>query len=783
MKRIQKHHTRFWHSASSFVQTMHRLLASRLRPLHICPSIGRIRSQPFRIIGRCHIAASFSTTRVFASADASTSQTTSNPTSSKSNADNPTDKANAAGSTPSGASETTDATKTETKRLWDLGFRGLWKEWKTIIRSANPRNTMREFIAGITVPMVSIPVALGSAVISGVPPHLALAAAVIGGTGAALFGGTRIAVTGPATGMAFALSPIIQSQGLDALIAASLCAGGLQIVSGMLGGGSIMRSVPLPVLWAFPTGVGAALFISQLSRAVELPPLTEMAHRISALLVDPTHPATSFLEAVNVVCHEFNASAGLMAAVSFAICTLVPRRFPRFPVPITTVAAFTLLHYGLQFPVMTLTIPEQFFDITVALPTIDLHDTHGLTLLIQNSILVFTLSSMQSLLTSRALEKIVSTRYDANQELIGQGISNVCCGLFGALPVTSLIVQSTMNYMSGAQTRMASIFAAGTIAASALVIYPFISYIPIPALIGSLLSVAYRMMSGGLKEISRLRAICTPSTAVYGISGVSVMAVGVTQGVLLGLSSAVSMEAIRSMLAQHFQFHYRISPFMLPPNTLPPQQPQSPPVIPPLMPTTPQSSIPDTTTILTAAHHSVVLSGSITFWSATKIAHLFEQLTSTAFVDSAAASAQSLGLLPPSPFGILPQKAAGRIPIVFNGKDIRRVDVTAAQQMMDLICECTNIKESKKTEAERTAEQAAGRWVVVLKKPEYSVWLLDWPTEVLAAMKHFDNYKLLDRIVIRSDQTRSSPPPTSSTTAASQDSAQIPSLPPPHTKA
>jgi SulP family sulfate permease len=132
-------------------------------------------------------------------------------------------------------------------------------------------------------------------------------------------------------------------------------------------------------------------------------------------------------------------------------------------------------------------------------------------------------------LTSRALEKIVQTRYDANQELIGQGISNICCGLFGALPVTSLIVQSTMNYMSGAQSRLSSMFAAATIAASALVIYPFIAYIPIPALIGSLLSVAWRMMSSGVVEMRKLRRMCIPSFGVYTLSGSAVMSVGVTQ--------------------------------------------------------------------------------------------------------------------------------------------------------------------------------------------------------------------------------------------------------------
>jgi carbonic anhydrase len=407
----------------------------------------------------------------------------------------------------------------------DLGVRQLLPEWRRLFAWQHLRS---DLVAGLTVACAAVPLSLAIALASGVPPAVGLLTAIVGGIACALFGGTPLAVSGPAAAMAVLVASIVERHGLPGLLIAGLGCGLLQLVAGVTGLGKLARFVPVPVIVGFTTGIGAIILIGQLPRALGLPP-PDQSHVFDVLahIGDEMHQARPYAVALSV-------SAAL-------ICLLLPKVLRRVPAPLVAVVLPTLAVVLLGLPVPVIG------DIPRSLPPPSLPGLPPLAslgALLGSTLAVFALASLETLLSSTSIDKLAGgPRHDPDQEMIGQGLGNLASALFGGLPVTGVIVRSALNVQAGGRTRRAALVHALLLMAMVLFLAPLIGRIPLAALAGILLVVALRMLNVAeflhLWRTSRAEGlVCLATFAV-------IVLFDLIAGVQVGLAAAFLIAAVR----------------------------------------------------------------------------------------------------------------------------------------------------------------------------------------------------------------------------------------------
>lgn len=401
---------------------------------------------------------------------------------------------------------------------WDLGVRKLLPQWRQLFSS---KDWVADSVAGTTVALVAIPLSLAIALASGVSPGTGLITAIVAGIVCALFGGTPLAVSGPAAAMTILIADVVEKFGVTGLILICLIAGVMQLISGIMGLGQLSRYVPLPVIAGFTAGIGVIILIGQLPRAFGLEPPPE-SHIFDVF----SHIQQYF--------HEINITCLLLVFLTIGIIRGLPKVFPRIPaiLPAVLVATGIVYFFNLSdVPVIgeiPRSLPAPRFP---AWPDVPFQD------LMFNAFIIYVLASLETLLSSSAIDKIArGPKHDSDQELIGQGLGNIAVSLFGGIPVTGVIARSVTNVRSGAKTRRSSIIHSILILLAVYFAAPFISYIPIVALAGVLFSIAFSMIS--YRDFKGLWLTSKWEAAIYAVTFFTIIFVDLLAGVQAGIIAA-----------------------------------------------------------------------------------------------------------------------------------------------------------------------------------------------------------------------------------------------------
>lgn len=388
-----------------------------------------------------------------------------------------------------------------------------------------------DIFAGLTVACVAIPLSLAIAMASHLSPGVGLTSAIIGGLIAAFFGGTRLAVTGPAAAMAVLIANCVETYGVAGLLIIGLICGILQIIFGLLRLGRFAKLVPLPVISAFTAGIGFIIFVSQLPKALQLPAPDQ--NHVLYVIKHIGHYITSM-----------EPMAFILAIITLIILKVLPKYFPKLPTPLIAVAIPTAIVYfcGMQDIKLVGTIPH-----SLSIPQMpDFTGIDDWKALISSALEVFALASLETLLSSSAVDNMgKGDLHNPNQELIGQGLANVGVTLFGGLPVTGVIARSTVNIVAGAKTRRSPIIHSVAIL---LVIYlcpKLIEIIPVAALAGILLSAAISMMN--MKELIEFWRTDKSEVAIYVSTFIMIVITDLIDGVKAGIIVAFIIVAIRML--------------------------------------------------------------------------------------------------------------------------------------------------------------------------------------------------------------------------------------------
>ena len=338
-----------------------------------------------------------------------------------------------------------------------------------------------DLLAGVTVGLVALPLAMAFGIASGVTPQAGLYTAVIAGFLISALGGSRTQIGGPTGAFVVIVAGIVARFGLSGLAMVTLMAGVILLVMGLTGLGTAVRYIPRAVVIGFTNGIAILIASTQIKdffglRTGAVP--SEFLPRMKLLLA---HAAT------------VNWSAAGLGLTTLAIVLFLPRLTGRIPSSIVALLVCTGAALVFHLPVET--IGTKFGGIPRGLPPFTIPDFHAehILPLIPSAFTVAMLAALESMLSAVVADGMTGDRHNPNVELVAQGVANIASPLFGGIPATGAIARTATNIRSGARTPVAGMVHALTLLAILLVAAPLAAYIPLATLAAVLFVVAYRM--------------------------------------------------------------------------------------------------------------------------------------------------------------------------------------------------------------------------------------------------------------------------------------------------
>ena len=369
------------------------------------------------------------------------------------------------------------------------------------LRGYTARRFTQDLIAGLTVGLVALPLAMAFAIASGVPPQAGLYTAVVAGFLISALGGSRTQIGGPTGAFVVIVAGIVVKFGLGGLALVGIMAGILLLMMGITGLGTAVKYIPRPVTIGFTNGIALLIASTQ----------------IKDFLGEKTPPVPSeFLARIRMLLHYVGTTRWqtvAVAATSLAIILLWPRLTKRVPGSIVALLLSTLVVAGFHLPIET--IGSKFGGIPQGFPHFALPSfqaAHILPLL-PSAFTVALLAAVESLLSAVVADGMSGDHHNSNVELVAQGVANIVSPLFGGIPATGAIARTATNIRSGALTPVAGMVHALTLLAILLVAAPLARFVPLAALAAVLFVVAYNM--GEWREIGTIVRLSKTDIAVW----------------------------------------------------------------------------------------------------------------------------------------------------------------------------------------------------------------------------------------------------------------------------
>src|ERR1700716_647076 len=359
-----------------------------------------------------------------------------------------------------------------------------------LLRGYDRHKFLSDLIAGVTVGLVALPLAMAFAIASGVLPQAGLYCAIVTGFLISALGGSKTQIGGPTGAFVVVVAGIIAKHGIDGLFMCTMMAGVLLVLLGVTGMGAMVKYFPRPGVVGFTNGIAILIASTQIRDLFGL----KMDH----VPGDFFHRMVAFANAANTISWQATAVALASLAV-MVLCLKYAKRVPgAIIVTFAATAAVTLLHLPVE------TIGTRFGGIPSGLPTLAMPNLHYdvFRQLLSPAFTVAMLGAIESLMSAVVSDRMSKDKHNPNVELMAQGVANIVSPLFGGLPATGAIARTATNARSGAKTPVAGMAHALTLLAILLFAAPMAKFIPLAVLSAILFVVAYNM--GEWREIPEL---------------------------------------------------------------------------------------------------------------------------------------------------------------------------------------------------------------------------------------------------------------------------------------
>ena len=351
----------------------------------------------------------------------------------------------------------------------------------TTLPNTTPALLGADLLAGLTVAMVAIPLSIAIAIASGAPPATGLITAIVGGFLISLLGGSRVQIGGPTGAFIVVVYGVIASHGYDGLVLATLMAGAILLLGGLLRAGDLIAHVPEAVINGFTIGIAVIIAASQINDLLGL--------GIAKVPAD-------FLEKMPALwAARANLSWPALVLGSATLLGIIAlrRAFPRWPGLIVAMAVASLAVVLLHLPIDTVQSRYGELPRHLPLPALPAISLARLLELLPSALTIAFLAAIESLLSAMVADRMIESRHRPNAELLAQGAANIGSALFGGLPATGAIARTATNVHAGGKTPLAGIFHALIILLVMLLAAPLAGYLAMPALAALLLVTAWNM--------------------------------------------------------------------------------------------------------------------------------------------------------------------------------------------------------------------------------------------------------------------------------------------------
>ena len=399
------------------------------------------------------------------------------------------------------------------------------------LRSYDRHIFLADLVAGLTVGVVALPLAMAFGIASGVTPQAGIYTAIVGGFLVSLLGGSKIQIGGPTGAFVVIVAGIVAAHGLPGLLMVTMMAGVILVLLAVTGLGQAVKFIPRPVVVGFTNGIALLIASTQIKdffglRMGEVP--TEFFARMAALA-----EGMPLLSPVALA----------LAAGSLALVLLVPRWLPRVPGAIVALVLATTAEAALGLPVET--IGSKFGGIPTGLPpfAIPAFRVDLLLPLLPSALTVALLAAVESLLSATVADSMTGDRHNSSAELMAQGVANLLAPLVGGIPVTGAIARTATNFRSGARSPVAGLVHALTLLAIILLMAPLAAFVPLPTLAAVLVVVAYNM--GEWREIGGIWRLDWADRSVWAITFALTVIADLTVAVEVGMALAALLYIYR----------------------------------------------------------------------------------------------------------------------------------------------------------------------------------------------------------------------------------------------
>lgn len=356
------------------------------------------------------------------------------------------------------------------------------------LRHYNKEKLAADLMAGLIVGIVALPLAIAFGIASGVSPSQGILTAIIGGFIVSALGGSRVQIGGPTGAFIVIIYGIVSNPqlGLSGLMLATMLAGIFLIVLGVCRLGTIIKFIPYPIVVGFTSGIAVTIFTTQIKD-------------LFGLTIEGKLPG-DFLSKWLVYFQNFGTIDWITTGIgllSILIIALTPKVSKKIPGSLVAIIVMTIgvyfLNANTNFHVTT--IGDQFGEIKATIPQLQVPDLswESVKSLFPTAMVIAVLGAIESLLSATVADGVCGDHHNSNQELIGQGVANLCTPLFGGIPCTGAIARTMTNINNGGRTPVAGIVHAIVLLIIFLVLMPLAAYIPMSCLAGVLVIVSYNM--------------------------------------------------------------------------------------------------------------------------------------------------------------------------------------------------------------------------------------------------------------------------------------------------
>ncbi len=363
-----------------------------------------------------------------------------------------------------------------------------------VLRKGYGKNEFRrDSIAGLTVAVISIPLALALAIASGVSPAQGLYTAIVAGFFIAFLGGSRYQIGGPTGAFVIVIFGVMSEFGYEGLAMTMLVAGLALIVAGLLRFGTYIKYIPYPVVIGFTAGIGLLLITTQVKDLLGL--------KIENLPAEFLPKWGAYLSNLGT----FSWSSVLIAILSFGIIFYVKAKYPKLPAYLLSVIGSTIFVGVLSiFSVDVVTIGSQFGGIPhfLPMPKIPDFDLNLFLKVVPSGLTIAFLAGVESLLSATVVDGMSGDNHNSNAELIGEGLANIICSFFMGVPATGAIARTATNFKANAYSPVAGMMQSVFLLLFMLLLSPLAKYIPLACLSSILILIGWNML--GLDKMYKL---------------------------------------------------------------------------------------------------------------------------------------------------------------------------------------------------------------------------------------------------------------------------------------